>query len=223
MSIRVTLTSALALLAATAILAGCTVSPSPLPTTTGLTGPDGTTTVDGNGGGGGGGDPFPITPPTTRDGWVARYQNVPWLADDLDNDDFFVTGTVDGHDVMGMYCSDDGNPSASLALSVSDTAAEVHFQRGGVINIDVQRSQYIHYTGIGTFSLPSDPQGTHPISIGFTTSIQIDNSPDVNGKASQSTASVALQFLGVPFPDPATCKTDAGDLEIWVNAQSGRP
>ncbi|MEO5535735.1 MAG: hypothetical protein ABIR17_11465 [Pseudolysinimonas sp.] len=222
MSIRVNLTSALALLAATAVLAGCTVSPSPFPTTTGLTGPDGTINGDGNGGGGGGGDPFPPETPTTTDGWTARYQNVPWLADDLDNDDFFVTGTLDGHEVMGIYCNNDGNPSSSLAISVSDTDAEVHFQRGGIINIDVQRGRYFHYTGIGTFSLP-DPQGTHPISIAYTTSIPLDDSPEGKGKASQSTASVDLQFLGVPFPDPATCKTDASDLFIWVNAQSGRP
>lgn len=165
-------------------------------------------------------DPFEPDPPTSSDGWTQRYHDIPWLSDDLDNDDFLVTGTVDGHEVMGIYCNDGGNGGASV-LSVADNSTDVEFQTATDIDVTVARSQYLTFTGIGTYALPSDDHGTHPITVSLSTSIEIDNSPGVYGKASPSTAEISLELLGVPYPDPSTCKHERDDLFAWAYAAGG--
>ena len=211
-----------AVAAATAlVLSGCVVGPSPdpVPTTTGLTGPDGTTTVDDGGEGGDGGDPFPPDYPTDLAGWKARYQNLPWLSDDLDNNDYFITGTVDGHDVIGFFCAYDGDPRA-FALG-TDNYVVVNFQSASDIDVDVLRSDpYIVFTGIGTYTPPSEERGTSIVVPSFDTSIQVDSTP---GKetSSPTTAEVSLEFLGVPIPDTGTCYNENFALSTWARAQFG--
>jgi len=40
-------------------------------------------------------------------------------------------------------------------------------------------------------------------------------------QASASTANVALDFLGVPYPDPGTCRAEQDELFSWVSANGG--
>ena len=165
-------------------------------------------------------NPFAPDPPTSSDGWTERYHDIPWLSDDLDNDDFLVTGTVDGHEVMGIYCDDDGNGGASV-LSVADNSTDVEFQTATDIDVTVARSEYFTFIGIGTYALPSDDRGSHPITVSLSTSMEIDNSPGVYGKASPSTAAISLELLGVPYPDPQTCKTERDALYTWAYDAGG--
>jgi len=190
-------------------LAGCA------PGSGGGSGPDGTT-QDG-GGDASHDDPFAPEPPTSEDGWKDRYEDAPWLSDDLDNDDFFVTGSVDGHDVMGIYCNDDGNGTGSI-LSVSDNTTAVELQTPTDVDVTVARGELLTYTGIGTYSLPAEPQGTHPVTISFSSSMEFNAQTE---QASASTANVALEFLGVPYPDPTTCRTEQDELFSWVSANGG--
>lgn len=195
-------------LAALAALAGCA------PGSGGGSVPDGAT---------GGGedathdDPFEPEPPTTGDGWTERYRDIPWLSDDLDNDDFLVTGMVDGHDVIGIYCNDDGNGTGSI-LSVADAGTAVELQTPTDVDVTVARSETLTYTGIGTYALPTDPQGTHPVTISFSSSMEYDASTD---RAAESTAEVAIEMLGVPYPDVATCRAEQDDLFSWASQAGG--
>lgn len=162
-------------------------------------------------------DPFAPEPPTTGAGWVERYHDIPWLSDDLDNDDFLVTGTVDGHPVMGIYCNLDGSGSGSV-LSTDSDAVMVHLQTATDIDILVDRGPQSAYTGIGTYQLPAEPQGTHPITPSLSVSIQVDGPLD---KASPSTAEIALELLGVPYPDTSTCARERDELDAWAFAAGG--
>ncbi len=202
--------------AASVLLAGCGLGPAPTPTTTGLA-------VDGGGrgdnGGTGGGDPFPPETPTTIAGWKARYQNLPWLADDVDNDDFFVTGSADGHEVMGFFCGYDGNPSGS-ALGVDGTYVAVAFQSASDVDVDARRGDYLTFTGIGSFALPAEVQGTHEVVPAFATSLQVDSTPGHETSA-PTTAAVSFDFLGVPIPDADTCDRESSSLLSWVRSEFG--
>jgi hypothetical protein len=212
----------IAVTAALLALAGCTVSPSaPAPTTTGIVAPDGTTGDEGEDGGGGG-DPFEFGRdyPTDKIGWSARYTNIPWLADDLDNNDYLVTGSAEGHDVMGIYCNFGGEGGA-LLYSVDDNKATVTLQTPTDFDVLISRSQYLTFNGIGTYTLPTEERGTHPGSFSFSVAQEIDDSPGVYGKASPSTADLALDFLGVPFPDDGACNDEQDALEMWAYAQGG--
>lgn len=162
-------------------------------------------------------DPFAPEPPTTGDGWSDRYTDIPWLSDDLDNDDFFVTGTVDGHDVMGIYCNDDGNGTGSI-LSVSDASTAVELQTPTEFDVTIARGETLTYTGIGTYELPADPQGTHPVTFSFSSSMEYDASTE---RATESTADVALEMLGVPYPDVATCRAEQDELFSWASQAGG--
>ena len=193
-------------LATLAALAGCA------PGSGGQARPDGTTD-----GGATHDDPFGPEPPTTGDGWAKRYTDIPWLADDLDNDDFFVTGSVDGHDVMGIYCNDDGNGTGSV-LSVDDATTAVELQTPTDVDVTVARGKTLTYTGIGTYALPNDPQGTHPVTISFSSSMEYDATTE---RATASTAQVALEMLGVPYPDVATCRAEQDELFGWVSKAGG--
>jgi hypothetical protein len=192
-----------------AALAGCA------PGSGGGSVPDGTT--EGGGDDAAHDDPFEPQPPTTGDGWSERYTDIPWLSDDLDNDDFFVTGTVDGHDVLGIYCNDDGNGTGSI-LSVSDASTAVELQTPTDVDVTVARGETLTYTGIGTYALPADPQGTHPVTISFSSSIEYDA---ITERAAESTAEVALEMLGVPYPDVATCRAEQDDLFSWASQAGG--
>lgn len=196
-------------LLATLVLTGCAPG-------AGGSGSNGSTTHGDDGQTTNGGDPFEHEPPSTKDGWAGRYHDIPWLSDDLDNDDFFVTGTVDGHDVMGIYCNDDGNGTGSIQ-SVGDSSTTVELQSPTDFDVTVARGETLTYTGIGTYALPKEPQGTHPVTVSFSSSMQYDAKTD---QASASTASVALEMLGVPYPDPATCRAEQDKLTDWV-AQAG--
>lgn len=211
-----------AIAAATALLlSGCVIAPAPVPTNTALDngGGGGTTDDGGDGGGGDGGDPFPPETPTTLDGWKARYQNLPWLSDDLDNNDYFITGSADGHDVIGFSCAYDGDPRA-FALG-TDNYVVVNFQNATDIDVDVLRvDPYVVFTGIGTYSAPKEERGTSIVVPSFDTSIQVDSTP---GKESSSptTAEVRLEFLGVPIPDAKSCDDERFALSTWARAQFG--
>lgn len=213
----------IALVATVVALTGCgTGGAAPGPTTTGVAGPDGTTTVDDGGDAGGGGDPFDFGTdyPTDTIGWNARYKNIPWLADDLDNNDYLVTGTAEGHDLMGIYCAFGGEGGA-LIYSVDDNSTTVNLQSSTDFDILIGRSRYLTFNGIGTYVLPTEERGTHPGSFSYSTAMQIDDSPGVNGRASDSTTDLALDFLGVPFPDETTCNHEQDALEMWAYAQGG--
>lgn len=213
------LTLAAVAAAAALLLSGCIVAPAPSPTTTGLDGGGGGTTDDG-GDGGDGGDPFPPELPTDLAGWKARYQNAPWLADDVDNDDYFVTGTADGHSVMGFYCSFDGDPRG-WAYGTDGTYVTVNFQSATDVDVDVLRGDpYILFTGIGTYQLPTDDRGTHEVVPAFDVSIQVDSTP---GKetSSPTTAAVSFDFLGIPIPDTSACDQESSELLAWVTNEFG--
>lgn len=202
-------------------LSGCGVMPSPSPTTTTLDGRGG---VDGTGGGdegdGGGGDPFPPEFPTSLAGWKARYTNLPWLADDLDNDDYFITGSMDGHDVMGFFCGNDGNPDG-YAFGTDGTYVTVSFQSDVDLDATVLRSDpYITFQGTGTFALPREQQGTSAVTPSFDVALQVDSTP---GKetSSPTTAEAGFEFLGVPIPDAATCDQESSELQGWLMSEFG--
>lgn len=162
-------------------------------------------------------DPFEPEPPTTGEGWTQRYVDIPWLSDDLDNDDFLVTGTVDGHEVMGIYCNDDGNGTGSI-LSVTDASTAVELQTPTDFDVTVARGETLTYTGIGTYALPTEPQGTHPVTISFSSSMEYDAATD---RAAESSAAVALEMLGVPYPDVATCRAEQDELFAWASQAGG--
>jgi len=106
-------------------------------------------------------------------------------------------------------------------LSVADNSTTVEFQTATDIDFTVSRGQYFTFIGIGTYALPSDDHGTHPITVSLSTSIQLDNTPGVDGKASPSTAAISLELLGVPYPDPSTCKTERDALFSWAYDAGG--
>lgn len=200
---------AVSLLATAVALTGCA------PGSSAGSGPDGT--VDGGGGNSQHDDPFKPEPPTSEGGWNERYRDLPWLSDDLDNDDFFVTGSVDGHDVMGIYCNDDGNGTGSI-LSVSDSTTALELQTSSDFDVTVARGETVTYTGIGTYALPSDPQGTHPVTLSFSSSMEYDA---LTERGSESSADVSLEMLGVPYPDVSTCRAEQDELFSWVSSAGG--
>ncbi len=200
---------ALPLLAMVVALGGCA------PDSGGGSSSDGTT--DGGGGGAQHDDPFGPEPPTSESGWTERYRDIPWLSDDLDNDDFFVTGSVDGHDVLGIYCNDDGNGTGSI-LSVDDNTTVLELQTPSDFDVTVARGETLTYTGIGTYALPSDPQGTHPVTVSFSSSMEYDA---LTERASDSSATVSLDMLGVPYPDVSTCRAEQDELFSWVSSAGG--
>ena len=163
-------------------------------------------------------DPFAPEPPTSGDGWTERYHDIPWLSDDLDNDDFFVTGSVDGHDVMGIYCGETGS---GTLLSVDDNTTTVQLQTPVDIDITAGRGPNHTFIGIGTYDLPPEDRGTHAISVSLATSLDIEDSPGVDGRATPATAVVDLEMLGVPYPDPATCDDEQSSLHAWAYAAGG--
>jgi len=200
---------ALPLLATVVALSGCA------PDSGGGSSPDGTT--DGGGDNAQHDDPFNPEPPTSEVGWNDRYRDIPWLSDDLDNDDFFVTGSVDGHDVLGIYCNDDGNGTGSI-LSVDDATTTLELQTPSDFDVTVARGETLTYTGIGTYALPSDPQGTHPVTVSFSSSMEYDALTDL---ASESSATVSLEMLGVPYPDVSTCRAEQDELFSWASSAGG--
>ncbi|MCS0498856.1 hypothetical protein [Protaetiibacter mangrovi] len=212
-----------ALAAATLALTGCgIVAPEPHPTTTGLAiGGDGQVDgADDGGDGGDGGDPFPPEIPTTLDGWTARYQNLPWLADDLDNDDFFITGTVDGHSVMGFLCGYDGEPQG-WALGTDGTYVEVEFQSDVDIDLTAMRAEpYITLQAIGGYAIPAEAQGSHEVVPALATN-EVDSDPTHDVRSTPTNASVTFEFLGVPTPDPDACDRESSSLQGWVYAEFG--
>ncbi|MFT4285627.1 MAG: hypothetical protein QM598_12405 [Protaetiibacter sp.] len=207
-------------LAAALALSGCVIAPAPSPTTTTLNGGDGGGGTGDDGGDGGGGDPFPYDYPTSLDGWKARYKNLPWLADDLDNDDYFITGTADGHDVMGFLCGYDGNTNG-WAYGTDGTYVTVNFQSDVDVDVDAMRGDpYLIFTGIGTYALPADPQGTHVVVPSFDVSIEVDSTPGKE-RSNPTTAAVSFEFLGMPIPDTDTCSREEHELLTWITSEVG--